>query len=265
MIVRELDGDWVVIEQAEHARHAGELAQAWSRGPLGNGLIAPGLVVATRLHDIGWTEPDAEPRLDPETGGPQHFTRVHDRLHAGFYTAGILQVAAVDDYAGYLVSLHATGIYAGRFAWSGLEPIAWESLGERGWRFLDEQAVFRRRLAARIAVSDPDAIEFERVWHDYMLLQTFDYLSLLVCAGVESNRCGPVPTGGHTWGHLRVERTSPCSVELDPFPFTGDRIDLTVSCRRLAAVRFRSDAELRDALSATPGTELVTTFVRSRR
>jgi hypothetical protein len=36
-----------------------------------------------------------------------------------------------------------------------------------------------------------------------MLLETFDYLSLLTCFGVESDACGPVP-----W-----------EVELSPFPF----------------------------------------------
>lgn len=51
MIVREFAGEWLVIEQAEHARHAGALAEAWSGGRLGP--LPPSLITATRLYDIG--------------------------------------------------------------------------------------------------------------------------------------------------------------------------------------------------------------------
>lgn len=257
MIARELDGGWVVIEQAEHARHAGHLAEAWTASPT---PLDAGLLTATRLHDIGWRAPDATPRISPRTRGPLNFTEVRDDSHADFYADGIAGVAREDAYAGYLVSLHATGIYAGRFAWEGLRPIAWDSLGPRGRRFLDEQAEFRRHLAERISAAD---LEFQRVWRDYMLLQVFDYLSLLCCLGLDSVGCAPVPAGAHDWGRLHVERLSPWSVVLDPFPFNGDRLELPVACRWLQASGFRTDDELRDALAAVePGPQPMA-YVRS--
>lgn len=157
MIVRRLDGQWIVIEQVEHARQAGRLAEAFAVSPA---PLDAGLLTAARLHDVGWRVPDAAAGVSPETGGPINFTEVRDDRHADFYEAGIAEVAAEDPYAGYLVSLHATGIYAGRFGWEGLRPIAWDALGPRGRRFLDEQAAVRRLLARRIA---PDRLEFERV------------------------------------------------------------------------------------------------------
>ena len=248
MIVRELDDRWVLIEQAEHARQAGRLAEAWAAGPL-----SASLVTATRLHDIGWTTQDAAPRISPVTGGPLNFTEVRDDRHADFYAAGICEVAEADPYAGYLVSLHATGIYAGRFGWNGLRSIAWDALWPRGWRFLDEQEAVRRTLAGRIAAVAPGSgagLEFERVWRDYMLLQTFDYLSLLCCLGLESAGCGPVPAAPHAWGRLHVTRLGPWAVALAPFPFAGERLELPVTCRRLEARRFRDDADLGRALVA---------------
>jgi hypothetical protein len=242
MIARLVDGRWVVIEQTEHARQAGRLAEAWKAS---SAPLADALLVATRLHDVGWRAEDAAPRVSPLTRGPLNFTEVHDERHADFYAAGIAEVARTDAYAGYLTSLHATGIYAGRFAWEGLRPIAWDSLGPRGRRFLDEQAAVRLRLAGRI---EPGQLEFERVWRDYMLLQVFDYLSLLCCLGFESTGCGPVPAATHGWWRLRVERVSPWAVALDPFPFDGDRLELPVACRWLPAGSFRGNADLRRAL-----------------
>jgi hypothetical protein len=263
MIVRQLEDEWIVIEQAEHARHAGQLAEAWAAGHLAGGALSPGLITATQLHDIGWTEPDSLPRVDPDTGGPLHFTKVRDDRHADFYTAGIRRVAEADAYAGYLVSLHATGIYSGRFGWNGLRSIAWDSVGERGKRLLDDQAAFRSQLAVRVAEQRSGVLEFERVCRDYMLLQTFDYLSLFVCAGLESTGCGPVPEGSHGWRDLRLTRTGTFGAAVDPFPFPGARIELEVACRRLPAGRFSGDAELRQSLATTPASRCVTWFERA--
>ena len=262
MIVRELDGEWLLVDQAEHARHAGRLAEAWAEGPLAHSALEPGLLTAVRLHDIGWTRPDAQPELDPETGGPLHFTKVLDDRHAGFYTEGIGRVIEVDPYAGYLVSLHATGIYSGRFGWNGLQPVAWASIGERGRRLLDEQAAYRRSLAPRIGDAE-SVLDFERVWRDYALLQTFDYLSLFLCAGLESSGCGPVPEGRHGWQNLRVSRVAMLGAVIEPFPFARDRLEIDVECRRLARRRFESTSDLRQAIATTPRAACTTWFQRA--
>jgi Protein of unknown function (DUF3891) len=109
MVVRKLGDEWILIRQLDHARHAGELADAWSGGPFGP-LRAP-LIDAARLHDVGWRTWDERPTVDPSTGGPANFPTVADTHHAGFYGEGIREVTRTDPYAGYLVSLHASGIY----------------------------------------------------------------------------------------------------------------------------------------------------------
>jgi hypothetical protein len=252
MIVRRLDGRWVVIDQAEHARQAGKLAEAWCLGP-----VPPSLVRAATLHDIGWNAWDAEPALDPATGGPANFTAVRDVRHADFYTKGIAEVASQDAFAGYLVSLHGSGIYSGRYGWTGLQPIAWESIGERGRAFLREQAAFRASLLPRIPA---ELAEFESAWRCYMLLQVFDYLSLLCCLGLESAGCGPVPRSDGAWGRLQIQRLGPTSVGVSPFPFPGDALDVTVRCRELTQERFGDDQELRRALASQPAIERTTSY-----
>lgn len=245
MVVRRLGDEWVLVRQLDHALHSGELAEAWSRGPFGT--LHPGLVTAARIHDIGWREWDEHPAVDAETGGPANFPTVGDTHHAGFYERGIARVAAEDPYAGYLVSLHATGIYGGRFGWSGLQQVAWPSIGETGRRFLAGQVAYRRGLLAPVTARYPDVVEFATVWNDYMLLQTLDYLSLQVCMGIRSDGCGPVPLGPET-GRVALRRVSPWAVELDPFPFPGDRLEVDVPYRAVTGT-FANAGELEAALA----------------
>jgi hypothetical protein len=249
VIVRELDGRWIVIEQAEHARHAGAIAEAWDRGGLGP--LPASLITAARLHDIGWAEWDREPALDPMTGGPANFTSVRDDRHSGFYARGIRSVAREEAYAGYLVSLHASGIYSGRYGWRGLEPIAWDSIGEAGRRFLADQRSYRTELLEEAMREHPDLVEFDAAWSCYMLLQTVDYLSLLCCLGLEAKGCGPVPLG-QTWGQIAIRRTSPWGVALKPFPFQGEVLELEVASRSLPLRRYAGEVEMRSALAAAP-------------
>jgi hypothetical protein len=97
----------------------------------------------------------------------------------------------------------------------------------------------------------PQQLEFESVWRNYMLLETLDYLSLLTCFGFESSACGPVPTIAGRWEQLSVRRLGPSEVELMPFPFSRDRLEVDVECVHLECPRFGSDDELRSQLRST--------------
>jgi hypothetical protein len=85
-----------------------------------------------------------------------------------------------------------------------------------------------------------------------MLLETFDYLSLLTCFGFESSSCGPVPTLEGRWEQLAVRRLGPLEIELDPFPFAGDRLQVEVECVHLERPDFRSDDDLRAQVRSQP-------------
>jgi hypothetical protein len=256
MVVRKLGDEWILVRQLDHALHAGGLADAWSEGGLGP--LHPGLVTAARLHDIGWREWDERPTVDPETGGPANFPRVGDTHHAGFYEGGIQQVAHIDVYAGYLVSLHASGIYGGRFGWSGLQQVAWPSIGDAGRRFLAGQVEYRRGLLPDVGARYPHVVEFATVWEHYMLLQALDYLSLQCCLGIASDGCAPVPLGAQI-GTLRVRRVSAWEIEVDPFPFPGSRLEAAVPYRRLSG-RFETQDELMAALAGAEERSATTAY-----
>ncbi len=72
MICRETPDGWTFIKQPAHAWMAGQLAGAWKNGNFYMPKPKESVILATTLHDIGWAEWDAEPRLHPD-GRPVNF------------------------------------------------------------------------------------------------------------------------------------------------------------------------------------------------
>jgi len=247
VIVRRVDGSWVLIRQVDHAAHAGRLTDAWKAGQFGGEQITASLREASARHDLGWAEADEEPRIDADTGEPSNFTRIDEAHHTDFYGRAVRTIAGGDPAAAYLVSLHASGLYSRRYGWSGLKPVDWLAIGDHGRALLDSERRYRATLASRLS---PGEAEFEALWRGYMLLETFDFLSLLTCFGVESDGCGPVPSEPGHWTMLKVRRLGAWEVALDPYPFSKTPLVVPVAARRLEQAGFSSDAELRNALAA---------------
>jgi Protein of unknown function (DUF3891) len=236
----EADG-WTLVRQMDHAAHCAKLARAWRAGPFGPGSVSPSLEYAAGYHDQGWTEVDRRPEIDAE-GRPCNFTQIDEARHTDFYSAAVRAIAGTDPYAAYLVSLHASGLYSRRYGWSGLKPVDWTAIGRRGRGLLAGERSYRTELFASIAPRD---LEFETVWRAYMLLETFDYLSLLTCFGFDSSGCGPVPTLEGQWEQLSVTRTGRWEVQLTPFPFPGDELELEVEAVHVGHATFSSVEALR--------------------
>jgi hypothetical protein len=246
LIVREEQGGWTLVRQMDHAEHCGKLARAWRAGPFGEASVGSALEFAAGYHDLGWTEIDKHPEIDAD-GRPLNFTRIDEVRHTEFYSGAVRTIARTDPYAAYLVSLHASGLYSRRYAWAGLKPVDWTSIGAHGRALLAGEQRFRTELFLSIG---PDDLEFEAAWRNYMLLETFDFLSLLTCFGVDSQRCGPVPTFAGQWEQLSVRRLSDWEVALTPFPFLGESLEVEVECVHLQPPRFESDDELRAQVSS---------------
>jgi Protein of unknown function (DUF3891) len=246
LIVREEDGGWTMVRQMDHAAHCAKLSLAWRAGPYGEASVSQALEYAAGYHDLGWTEIDRQPEIDAD-GRPLNFTKIDEVRHTEFYSGAVRTIAKTDPYAAYLVSLHASGLYSRRYAWAGLKPVDWTSIGPHGRALLAGERRFRTDLFKSAA---PAELEFEAAWRNYMLLETFDFLSLLTCFGVDSQGCGPVPTFEGRWEQLSVRRLSDWEVALTPFPFPGDRLEVEIECVHLRAASFQSDEELRAQVSS---------------
>jgi uncharacterized protein DUF3891 len=248
MIVRREGGGWTLINQTDHAKHCGEIARAWQLGPYGATSVSKSLQYAAEYHDLGWAEADQKPETDGE-GRPRNFTQADEARHTAFYSQAVRTISRTDLYAAYLVSLHASGLYSRRYGWMGLNPVDWSKIGPDGQALLDGERKFRAEVVGTVS---PAEIEFEATWRNYMLLETFDYLSLLTCYGFSSTFCGPVPTLEGQWEQLSIRRLGPLEVELSPFPFLGDSLEVPVTCTHVAQARFESDHDLRSRVSSSP-------------
>jgi hypothetical protein len=245
IVKREAEG-WTLIRQMDHAAHCGEISRAWRSGPFGEGAVSSSLEYAAATHDLGWVEVDGLPEIDGE-GRPRNFTTFEEARHAAFYSAAVQTIAKTDKHAAYLVSLHATGLYSRRFAWMGFRAMDWKSIGDEGRALLSRERAFRAELLRSL---EPVDVEFDAAWRAYMLLEAFDYLSLLTCFGLDSTACGPVPTVPGQFEQLTVTRVGPWEVALDPFPFAGDRLELDIVYAHIRADRFKSDHDLRRQFQA---------------
>jgi hypothetical protein len=260
MIARRVDGAWWLIRQLDHASHAGVVSDAWKAGPFGGEQITDSLRDATARHDLGWAEADRAPRIDPSSGGPANFTLIDEARHTAFYAEAVRKIAETDPASAYLVSLHASGLYSRRYGWAGLSPVDWTKIGEHGRRLLEEERAYRAQLVAQL---DPSEAEFEALWRGYMLLETFDLLSLLVCLGVETDSCAPVPSVPGQWLNLQIKRLGPWEVSLEPWPFPDPELVVPIPARRLPNERFSDDEELQAALAEAEELTQPTRYLRT--
>ena len=245
MIVRPHGDTADIVTQVDHAVVSGQLAEAWG-GPDVPALDPRASVIAAaRLHDIGWRHWEEAPRLNPDTGRPANFLDVVIDEHLRLYRLGIEEVEAVDPYAGMLVSMHAAGIYTGRY---GTQPALMLTRAPEVQTVVDafvaEQEARYGATKEALGVADDD------LWRNFLLLQVFDRLSLRLCLGDPAGM-GPmeiVLPGERTLavvlGEDGVER-------LDPWPFAADEVRVGIPTRVVPLMGYADDAALADALAAT--------------
>jgi hypothetical protein len=195
MLVRDPDGDTVLIPQTSHAWISGQLARAWRDV----GEPREDVILAALQHDIGWAEWDLDPETDPDTGLPRSFMRMPTAARMEIWRPAARRVQAQSLYAALLVSKHGTTLHAGL---EGAEA------------FLAEQHALQEEWIAELG-ADPEAVE-----HHRGLIMLWDKLSLALCL-----RWDPYETDG-----LALERVEGEAFTLAPWPFAADA-PLTVECQ----------------------------------
>jgi hypothetical protein len=203
------DGDATLcIGQASHAWICGQLARRWPD-------VEPfeDVVLAAEQHDVGWTEWDLAPQLNPETGLPQSFTEVDTATRFAIWEPAPHRLASQSLYAALLVSLHGTSL-----------------------RFGLDQRELQERWITQLG-ADREQVERNR-----RRLLLWDALSLALCL-----RWEPYVQDG-----FRLERAEGETFALEPWPFSGDD-PLVVECeaRRLAGT-FTDEPALHAALARAP-------------
>lgn len=185
MIRAETKDFWLLVTHPDHARLAGEFADAW-----GNDYFAPpGLFDSIRFavyhHDDGWIERDAHPCLTPE-GKPEGFTRALVGAYSAFEEIDLpsyLQVrgeatkavAHHDPVAGIIVSMHTVNLLTEQADLATIRPEHRLAHSD----FVAAQREWQQSEQERLGVSPGD------LQRGFEFLQVCDNLSLVACAGYE--------------------------------------------------------------------------------
>ncbi len=234
MLIQRRGGGLRLIPQHEHGLLSGELAAAW-RGADGEALSEE-LVLASALHDLGWRELDAVPRLNPGTGEPYDFLDFPPEEKYEAASDAIERISELHPYAGVLVSLH----YA-----------SFDSPG----RPAEFEEVEEERRLELLAELEDDAPGPARIRRDLARLRLFDNLSLFLC--LTPPGADPASRPGWLTGELlavpdggpRLEPTwrDGDTATLSPWPFDGGELEIAVGHRDLEGTSWTSQEALSEA------------------
>jgi hypothetical protein len=230
MLLRDQGDAAVAIGQASHAWISGQLARAW-RAPF---EPREQVCLAAEQHDVGWSEWDLRPSLNPETGLPDSFLEVPLETHIALWTDAPRRLLSQSRYAAALVSMHGVALNERRNL-AKLEGSERDLVA----RYLDEQRELQAQLVEQLNA------DREQLARNQQLVWTWDSLSLALCL---------------RWRELPGERLTLAQAgadhfTLDPWPFASEHLE--VRCEgRLLESRFDDEAEMHEALACAPVVQL---------
>jgi hypothetical protein len=229
MIVRDEEHSFLLITQPDHAQLAEIIAAAMRTETALAGPHREAILLATREHDNGWIEVDAEATIEPATGRPCDFISGPAPIKHELWTRGVTRVGKVDARAGALVAQHALTVYAYR-------------QNEPEWLpFFHTLTAMRDALLERIGcMAGAARDEFDDA---YRCVRLGDVFSLQFCNGWTQ----PADTLGYR------ATLDGSALRIAPDPFEGATVPLKVIGRRIPARVYGDDADLRAAIaSSTP-------------
>jgi hypothetical protein len=230
-----------VIEQVDHARSCGQLAEAF-----GNGLFAPPVPQAllsyiVAHHDEGWAEIDGLREQSPVTGLPHHLTQTPLPYLLQSSVASPEFNERYHPFCGLLSSMHTYGLFNGRYGLSDfifIDKVP-EALRQAADEMLAGELARQERLKGVLAQDETTAVFLPppALFNNYKLLQFFDTLGLYfhtTCAAQRGELTFRNVPDGHGRDHdLTIQPQTDGSYQLSPWPFAGDSLEFSVVGRYL--------------------------------
>ena len=245
MIVRPIENGTRLIAQHDHARAAGTIARKWDRDgiiPEPPNVLKDAVFFAIDNHDVGWCPKDESPFLDTRTLLPQSFYGMSAGEATEIWSESIVFCAAYQPLAGYMVSSHFSAL-----AQAGVRGAPMDDLKNLK-DFVREEGRRREILLSQLSSSEKDACESAT-----LLLRTCDTLSLFACRAPEvippEGQIHQLPRVG-----LKIRLQDSDVMELAPWPFEVDRLEIRFPGSTIPGSRFESSEDLEEALEmAEPG------------
>lgn len=254
MIRIDTTSGWQLVTHPDHARLAGQIAEAWGNERFARPDPFDPILAAVRRHDDGWIARDAAPFLTPD-GRPEAFTRKLVGAYAAFEEidlprylevrgAATEAVARDNPLAGVLVSMHTVNLLTEQ---ADLESIRPEHR-EIHRAFVDGQRRWQQKTADTLNLSAG------MLRRGFEFLQACDNLSLILCADYHE----AIPLRHTHPDREGVRRTLQCRGivggvwQIDPWPFVADEIALELPCRDVDRAACGNLTAYREAFTSAP-------------
>ncbi|HEY2990536.1 MAG TPA: DUF3891 family protein [Candidatus Binatia bacterium] len=263
MVVRELeDGSSFVSTQEDHAELSAQFAAHWGNKDFAKLRPYDSMVFATTWHDSGYREWEGNPPMNVAKGRPYaHRETIPDfeTLELAAYARNVEWVSGHDRYAGLLISMHRTGLWANRY------DTFTSPKGRLRERSPEVQAakkeMERRQEEEKKKLAGSDAKFASDLWFNFRMLQVYDLLSLYFCCDgyaaddhFKEDKLAPIPLSydGKEEVDLRMTPNGDGAVKIEPYPFDISPLKVSVRARLMPAGGFASARECSEAYHKAP-------------
>ena len=280
MIIAENSEYYRMISQNDHGDLAGQFAAHWGNEQFARLEPYQSMVLAAETHDNGWWDWDIYPSID-EQGAPIPFTRTPREFRSTFYGKGIDNVVARDPYAGLVVSMHGVGLPQKRY---GTMLTMVDRDDPYSQKFIAEREPTHKEMIDKLSRMEQYAglTSRERIWHNYLLMQVFDRLSLFFCSNFDITAVAAA--GAHTkegkayygatlqpsplkpgdeQGQIQLRVINGQTVVVDPYPFDESPLRVSVRAKLIPKIKYKSQEEFREIYGKAQWQEFIFTLLKA--
>jgi len=225
MILQKNRKQVIAIKQEDHAAFAAFLLENWSDHGFPHDPDREQIIFATKVHDNGWKEYDANPRLDQRTQLPIDFMHVNAEETYEVWMRGSKKYVEKDPLVALLITHHAYALHEHAHRRDGV----WK-------KFFIELAQQRATLRDQLGLVHN---QVERI---YSFLRMADWFSLSYCLDPKLGAEKPAKYAGYS------VRRDGSTFQFRPYPFHSRELHYKLPFYPLDKTGYASQAKIQAAL-----------------
>ncbi|MCC7439923.1 MAG: DUF3891 family protein [Armatimonadetes bacterium] len=225
MIIQKHKRQITAIRQEDHAAFAAFLLEHWLDHGFPHHPDREAIIRATREHDNGWHQFDAQPRLDAKTKLPVDFQRVTPEETFQIWMEGTARFAETDPLVALLITHHAYTLHEHIHRRTGIWQEFFVGLAKR-----------------RGALRDSLGLQHNDIERLYSYLRMADLLSLQFCMNRTLGAERPERYAGYAY------RRDANQFQFRPYPFTSRRLTYALPTYPLERTGYNDVSELQAAM-----------------
>ena len=243
MIRRDIERGWILFNQHDHAKLAGEIMNYW-----GNDDFTPinpkeEVLFAVSNHDSGWIEWDNKPKINKNNKYPMNFMEMYEDEQHDIWVKCFEYFSDNHKYASALIALHFN-----RFNNISLSKKPGNSsskkLKNKIESFIDDM----------ISNLDNEKNDINsEILKNLKYVQIGDIISLNLCHGWQSAVLEDIPNYRNSINtDIKLNSADGYNYKISPYPFSKNCLNFKIKGKRLLKKTFNDSKELNRELNKAP-------------